>query len=385
MSLFTFVQLTTKATVADMKATLYAYLEASGISTTSWGSLSPTRVLADAFSRMAAVIQNSQVTANRGGFRDTATGDWLITTSKQMYNVDAISAQFALGEWIAANSGGGLYDLAPGDLTLKNTVTEKTYRNTTTIHIGAGDTGVIIPIQADEVGTESNATPGQVTTLVTTLLGVSGTNLAPVVGQDAEAEVDLRARDLESLGALSPNGPAGAYSYIAKTPSLNGGASVNRVKVLPPPGDGTITIIIASPLGVVPGAEVASVQLGIDQYATPEVATATVISASAYGQGFGTTVYVPSILGVSAADVTTSVQQAIVDYINALPIGGTELVPGAGKILWRSVLGAIENAQVGDIKPVASATLFSEADRVMAQDQVATTDAGSIIVVVVNI
>lgn len=385
MGLFSFVELTTKATVAQMKATLYGYLEASGVSTTAWQPLSPTRVLSDAFARMATGIQNGQVSANRGGFRDLASGDWLKTTSKQMYDVDAIESTFATGEWVGSNSGGGDYTFQPGEFTIQNTVTQKTYFNTAVAHFGPGAVGVIVPIQAFEIGAASNATPGQITKLVTTALGVTGTNLAPVVGQDAEADDALQARDLESLGALSPNGPADAYRYVATTPSLNGGASVNRVKVLPPPGDGTITVIIASALGVVPGADVAKVQAGIDQHATPEIATVTVASASAAPQVIATTVYVPAALNVLAVDVTTAVKNAIVAYINGLPIGGIELVPGAGKILWRAVIGAIEGAQVGDLKPVAHATLASEIDVSLLSTQVAMIDVGSITVTVVFI
>lgn len=381
MALFTFDQLTTKVTADQMKEQIYTYLSGTGISTTAWQAFSPIRAVIAVLATLLALVQNMQVDANRGGFLGLALGFWLTLTAKQVYNVDAGTATFALGQVVAANSGGGVYDLDPGDLIVQNTITKKTYHNTGTVHIGAGASGVLIDVEADEVGSASTATPGQVTLLVTALLGVTVTNISPIVAQDDEQPDALRARCLEKLGSLSPNGAADGISFVARTPALNGGVAVNRVKILPPPGDGTITCVVANSLG--PIADVTSIQNAVDTLATPEIATVVVISATAAPRTYATTVYVDRKSNASPADVTAAVKQSVFDYINSLPIGGIELVPGAGKIPWRKVVGAIESTKIGELAPIQNATLTAEVDVALTGTQVATIDLPSTTVTVV--
>ncbi len=383
MALYTFDQLNTKASADDMKALIYTYLDSLGLSTTAWQAFSPTRTIVGALALVMAIVQNLQVDANRGKFRELATGFWLRLLAKQGYNVDPEAAAFALGQVVANNSGGGVYVLDPGDLIVKNTVTGKTYHNVSAFTIGAGASGLLVDISADEIGSASTATPGQITQLVTSLTGVTVNNIAPVVGQDDEAETSLQERMLEKLGTLSPNGVADGMAYVARTSALNGGIAVNRVKILPPPGDGTITLVVANSLG--PIADVTSIQTAIDNLATPEVATATVVSAVAAPQTYAVAAYVDRKSGVLPADVTTAVKQAVVDHINSLPIGGIELVPSAGKIPWRKVVGAAESAKIGETQPIANATLTVETDVALTQTQVATIDLPSVSVTVIYV
>ncbi len=80
-------------------------------------------------------------------------------------------------------------------------------------------TGSQIPFVADVIGTVSNAAPGQINSLVSAAPGVFVTNLLPASGNPYESNVALAARCRAKLGALSLNGPKGAYDYFARTSS----------------------------------------------------------------------------------------------------------------------------------------------------------------------
>ena len=124
---------------------------------------------------------------------------------------------FATGTVTIDNAGGNVYALVPGDIVLLNSVTNKTYRNTETVNIASLQTGVVVAVQADELGSASSAAAGDVDAFVTPLLGLSVTNAASLVGTDPETDTALRARAMEKVGALSPNGPRDAYAYFAKS------------------------------------------------------------------------------------------------------------------------------------------------------------------------
>ncbi len=399
-TVFTVDELLTNTTPEAVKAQVFALLAASGVSVTAWQPLSPMRAVVDACSRLLAASQNLQTTVNRGGFRDTANANWLATTSRQTYGVDKILATYALGAITLTNAGGGVYDLDPGDLILKNTTTGKTYTNTAAIHIPATDVVLDAPIRATEIGADSNAAIGEVDDLVTTLLGVTCSNAAAVVGEDAETSDALRARDTDSLGALSPDGPKEAYNYVAKTPTLNGGVTVNRTKTLDPPGDGTLTVVVAGPGGALSGPEVALIQTGIDDNAEPATVTATVISATAVPLTITTDVYLAANSGFLSADVEVFVKQALLDFVNGsadvededgnvitagvvpLPIGGID-TGGGGKVSWRALVGAIERSGPDDnTRPISEATLGAEADVALGVSEVATLVDGAITVTV---
>jgi hypothetical protein len=343
VALFTFPELVTKTTPEAVKAQIYAYLESIGITTTAWQALSPTRTLIDVFSRILAVTLNLVVQVCQGGFRALAKGTWLTTWSSEMRGVDRNLATFATTDLVLNNSGGGVYDFDTHLFVVKNAVTGKTYFNTDPLHIGALATNVTCHIQADEIGSASNATPGQITVLVTSANGVTCTNPASAAGEDEETDDELAARDDDALGALSPNGAAGAYAYVAKTPSLNGGVTINRVRILPPPGDGTLTVVVASPAGSVSPGDIALVQDAIDRLATPPTATTTVVSASPLIPSYTPTIFVSSASGYSGAQAITIANAALSKYLNSVPIGGFDLGSG-GVVPWRAVIAEIKKA-----------------------------------------
>ncbi len=392
MAIFDLNQLFTPKTKEAFAQDIFDYMASLGLPVTQWEALSPLRTLVFAFARLIAVIQNLIVQAIRGGFRDTADANWLPLLSFQQYGVTAIEATFAAGiECMTLdNAGGGIYHYDPQELVVKGTVNGKTYHNTNVVDVAALQTGVLVSLSADEVGASSNMAAGQAVELVTTALGVTPTLIGNISGQDDEAPDALRQRDLDSLGAKSPNGAAGAYEYVAKTPSLNGGVAVNRTKTIPG-GDGTLRLILAGPVGPVSVGDVATVQVAIDEQSTPAEITATAESATAAVLSYDVTIKVRLKGAPDNATLATMVKSALVDFVNGdapaginpLPIGG--LVGNA--IPWRTIIGVVENASPddGETKPVLEATLGIEIDTGLAATDVATLDAGSVAVTVVRI
>lgn len=389
MATFTVEQLTTKTTKEEVAQQILDYMAGLDLPVTSWVALSPLRVLVYAFAALFAVLQNLVVDAVRGGFLDTADSNWLPVLSKQQYGVDAISATFATGTdcLVLNNAGGGIYDYNPGEFVLKNPANDKTYTNTNVIHIGALATGVLGSLQATEIGASSNMAAGQLIALVTQAQGVTPVLVGNIVGQDDEQPDALRQRDLSSLGARSPNGAAGAYEYVALTPALNGGISVNRAKRVPPPGDGTLQIVVASPAGPVSLGDLAILQGKFNELCTPETVTTTAVSATPVALAYNTTIHVGVKGAPDDATLTTMVRNALTAFVNGSatvapwPIGGK-----LGGVPWRTVIGVIENSSPdgGATKPVISASLATETDIALAFTDVATLDPLSVTVTIIR-
>ncbi len=393
MAIFDLNQLFTPKTKEAFAQDIFDYMTSVGLPVTQWEALSPLRTLVFAFARLIAVIQNLIVQAIRGGFRDTADANWLPLLSFQQYGVTAIEATFAAGIdcMTLDNAGGGIYHYDPQELVVKGTVNGKTYHNTNVVDVAALQTGVLVSLSADEVGASSNMSAGQAVELVTTALGVTPTLIGNITGQDDEAPEALRTRDLDALGALSPNGAAGAYEYVAKTPALNGGVAVNRTRVIPPTGDGTVRIILAGPVGPVSAPDVALVQAAFDEQCTPEVVTAIAESATAAALSYDVTIKVRLKGAPDNATLSTMVKAALVDFVNGNAPEGIEPLPIGGlvgnTIPWLTIVGVVENASPdgGETKPVLVANLGIEIDTGLAETDVATLDAGSVAVTVVRI
>src|ERR1700676_3358745 len=247
-------------TADQAEQTMLGLAASLGLPVTAWQkggvARSIIKIMATVYAAFAAVI----VLAIGGGFLDYAVSGWLTLLARNVYNVTRIDATFATAAQgiQLSNSGGGKYDVAPGDLSFSATIngTKYLYRNTSagTLQPGPGTT-LLLDVEAVEIGAASNAAPGAITTLETTLLGVAVTNIVPVLGQDAESDEALRQRCRDSLGALSPNGPKAAYAYVAKSAVRNDvSIGVTRVKIPTPPGDGSLSVYVASASGPVAGA-----------------------------------------------------------------------------------------------------------------------------------
>jgi hypothetical protein len=372
-------QLFRALTPAEVKASIYRLLSATGLPVTSWQEGAVVRTIIAVIATVFAGFTSAISEFVKSGFLDTATGGWLTLLAFFVYNVTRIEATFATGKVRLTNAGGGIYALDPGDLVVRNPATNTTFVNTEAVTLQAvGDPGAVrdVAIRAFEVGAASTSAPGQITELVTTLLGVTVTNLSPVIGQDAEGDPAVRQRCRDALGMLSPNGPRTAYEFLAKSAKRADGTSVGitRVKVPLPPGDGTLQVIVATASGGVSGAagdlntDLGVVDSQIQRWATPIGATPTVSSGVGKNVSAVMDVWVDAAANLEAADVRALIAPKLSAYFPTIPIGGFVLPPAvSGKVSFRALEGQAEAAHPAIIE----AKLASEADTDLLANEVA--------------
>lgn len=306
---------------------------------TSWRPGDPTRSIlylaAQKLSDLGAIIE----ALIRGGFLETATGAYLTLLAKFVYNVERDPARAAVGKVTLTNTSGTPYPLAANELVVAHGTSNKTYRNTSAVTV-PGTGSITIDIFAEELGSASNASPGAISVVVSSLLGVTVANALPVLGRDEESDPALRQRCLDKLGALSPNGPAAAYEYLAKSTSV----LVNRVRVIEDSDTGDVVVVVASPDGAVAGPDVATINTAIQESVVPLCITATTQSATGTSVPVAADVWVYTSANLSDVEIQAAVAAQLTSYFPLIPIGGDRIVPGTGKVYVDKLRGQIETA-----------------------------------------
>lgn len=263
---------------------------ALGLPVTSWQTGDPTRSLYMYLAEVLNSLEGQVSEYIKAGFLSSATGQWLKVLAKEVFGVDFLEATFGTPTITITNTLGKFYVFGVGDLTVKNTATGKTYHSTsvaldptTRAPIGPLSFGVtaLFELTADEAGSDSNAAANEIDAFVTTFLGLAIVSSTASIGQDEQSEDDLKTQCRSTLGALSPNGPADAYEYVARNPTLTGVLEVTRAKATQDGTTGDVTVFIASASGAVSGGSVTAVQDAEEQWATPFCVTPTVVSATA--------------------------------------------------------------------------------------------------------
>lgn len=363
-----------KETKSAIYTTALAVALSIGLPVTTWHAGDPTRsqyyILAEILSTLEEVVANFIAS----GFLDYATGAWLEILAKQVFNVDVPAATFATTKVTLTNTGGGLYPINPGDLTFKNTVSGKTYHNTSggTLASGPGTT-LVIDVEADEAGSASSAAAGEITTLVTGLLGVTCTNATAAVGVDKQDEATTRQQCRDKLGSLSPNGPKEAYSFVARDKKLSGTSAVTKVRVYGDNDTGDVTVYLAGANGGVAEADRALVEAGIIKWATPVCITPTVLAASNVVVNVTYELWLYKSVNQTTAQVQAAVQtalQALFASTTLAPIGGNIIAPATTGSLHHSM---IEATIKGTYAQVFRVNLTTPAgDTALTNGQVAT-------------
>lgn len=387
--MLTITQLTTVLTREQVKAKMYALAAALGLPTTSWVSGAPTRVLIAIISEIyGAFLAPLLVLLAKSGFLDDAEDSWLTLLARLVYGVTRRDATNASGTLTVTNASGGIYSFDPGEFFAQNSATGATYTNTESFTLN-GVGSVDVSMQAEQAGSAGSAAAAAIDTLVTVLLSVTCSNAAAFVGIDGETDPELRDRCRAKLGALSPNGPADAYRYIALTQEYNGGANINRAVVLPSSGNSTVSLIVAGPDGAPSGGDVTKVQTAIDSYATPDTVTATAFAATNQDLSYTVTAIVSTDAKLTDSDWQGAIKVALVEWVRSLPIGGLRLAdpPALGKVPWRSVVGVVERLQLTEGGPfyVKHATLSVETDLTLPLVNVARLAIGDVTVNVTQV
>lgn len=334
MATLTLSQVITALTVDNVKTGLYSIATSVGLNVTTWGEGDPTRTIFAVMAQAAANREGVIVAAIKGGLLDYASEAWLTLLASNVYNVSRIEETFASGQITLTSSGADTYVLAAGDLVVESTTTGKTYRNTSGGTLNGGGT-LTLDILAEEAGSASTSGATEIDGVVTpTLLNVTVANAASVVGADAESDEALRERCRDSLGALSPNGPAAAYEYVAKSTLRADGTvvDINRVRVSPSSSTGLVTVTLAAPTGAPIAGDVTLVESAINSSVVPLTATPTIAAATENTIAVTYELFVISDEPQTDGEIEAAVQANLEAYFAAVPIGGVEKTAGVYRI-----------------------------------------------------
>lgn len=315
--------LLTPVTTDDQLAQFIATLETLGVPASSWRAGGSLRTILRVVAGAYAGFSTSILGFVQAGFLETSTAGWLTLLAQSVYGVTRIPATFATGNITLHNTGGGIFSLTAGQLVALNSVTGKSYTNTGSITLNPGDI-LVAPVQAIELGAASNADPATVTSLVTALPSVTVTNVSAIVGSDAEADPDLRARCIAKLGVISGLGPRGAYKFAVQSAVRSDGSPVdiNRLRISPSSSTGVVTVWVASPSGAPISSDLPFISTSIETYARPDTVTVNLVAANPVALSGTINVYAVTTPGLTSDGLAALVDAALLAWISSYPIGG---------------------------------------------------------------
>ena len=415
-----FADLLTIPTAASIKARVIALATAAGLPVTNWIPGEPSERWIEIVPRaIDAFLSNSIAQAVRMFFLELATdpgdaGDlsadqtprpgFLSALGAGWYGVTRGPAGYARGYATLTNSGSVPATFAAYDLTFQRSSEGAdggypTYRNETdgTVYVGPGDTltltpgaWALIPVICEQLGTYGNASPGEVSVVVTNSFGTfTITNASPVLGQDREARTDYITRCRQQSAAASPNGPADTYRYASTTGADglplqlwdgSGTTTVNRAYVSADSSTGEVLIYLANPSGPASVVEVSSANGNINGITIADtngdvwnanpigvvpdgiVLGPTVVDtktqapgpAQAIATNYGFiagTVRIKAIPGVASltmiADIHEAIEAAESLFFETIPIGGMDQVAGAGVVYRNDVEVVLKDSYPG--------------------------------------
>ena len=388
-------------TAADAEADCLLSAAAHKLDTTAWQDGSPERTLVAIFAHVLATRDGECLAMGKGGLLRWARGAWLTMLARDVYGVTRPESSYATAAdaLTITNAGGGEWLNRPvGSVTVKNTATGKTYHNANVFSIAAGPAvDSTCDLVADEAGTGSNSAAGEINAMVTTYLGCTCVSTVALVGTDATSDDELVTLCELSLGAVSPNGAAAAYEYVARTTLRADGSTVdiNRVHARADAGVGWVEIALASSSGEPAAADVTLVDTALQTQCVPLTATCDAYGAEGIERVVTATLYVPDSCPATDLEIKAAVDEGLAGWFSRYPIGGRTKTPGGSNYLFADAIrsricaaatfAAVQAAAEQDPTATAadvltratdydafSCTLASNADLPLAEWQVAT-------------
>lgn len=325
-----------RQTKAQIYALGLAVANSVGLPVSSWQAGDPTRSLYHLESEMLDILEDVVVGYISSRFLDLVEGDWLKVKADQDYNLQVPEATFATTDVVLTNRGGGFFpDMKAGDVTVKSTISGKTYTNSTGGTLASGSeeapTTLTITVVADEAGSDSSAGEGEIDFIVTGMNGVECTNLVAAIAIDEQDPETTRQQCRDKLGSLSPNGPKEGYRFVAMSPKYTGTTAITDARVYGDSDFGEVTVYLRGPSGAVAEPDRAKAETAILRYATPLCITPTVLSATNVVVPITYSLWIYKRCGKTGTEVAADVLAALTqlfarneiggDIINALPSG----------------------------------------------------------------
>jgi len=399
------VDLYVKPTLAGIKASVVDIAQGAGLLVTSWIFGEPSERWIEISARAIDLFTSTIVTQYaRGFFLDLATdpgdpGDlsadqtprpgWLSALGLAWYGTERRGQTFASGSVSLTNSSGAAKTFFPGDFTFQNDTAASdggfaTYVNAPDPSVYVNVDGSVtmadgatltIPVTAEIIGSYSNASPGQISIVVTGTFGTfTVTNGAPVTGEEREAPEAYRERCRTAADSQSPGGPGAAYRRAANTAidgsplqlyTGAGAVGITRTQVIAPDGLGTVNCYFADRDGPCTTDDLDSANANIIGVAkgvitdpigvVPDGVSYTGLQAASLSVSVAGSVRIKAGPGVTSAGV----KQAIVDALGAnfetIPIGGLDQDSGGfGTIYTSDFVGVVRDAFPGIYDPIVT-------------------------------
>lgn len=177
------------------------------------------------------------------------------------------------------------------------------------------------------VGTENNVLPGTITALSGASGSITGVfnQAAFSGGTDIEDTENYRRRLLERIREPETGSPADLKVWAEDVPGVDT-ATVFANDNLGTATPGHVTVRIAGPDGTTPNA--ATIQAVLDEITSRDMANVTIHVGTFTAVPTNVTVDVTTDSTFTTGDVTPAAQQAIINYINDLAVGGTLYLAG---------------------------------------------------------
>jgi hypothetical protein len=352
------VSIDTLFTVSTAERILETGLEllaAAGVDTTSWQVDDPVRVLFKFAARVLETRDEEAAVFIKSGFLTTARGSWKTLVASEFFGVERDEATYATSTVTLSNGGGGYFELDAGRLVVKNSTTGVTYHSTEDMVLASGPgTTTTVEVIADEAGTAGNAGVDEIDDIVIDLIDVTISSSTQAVGADEQSEASLETECLESLGALSPNGPSDAYNYVVKQSSLTGSDEITRAQTLANSSTGAVTVYVAGASGAVSGAAVTAAQDAVEAWATPNCITPTVTNSTEDSTAFAFNVSGTGIPG----DYEATLSDLIGAHLAELDVGGLIAVSATTSIAHQLLVDSgVEDPTVTQTAPASDVDL----------------------------
>jgi hypothetical protein len=217
-----------------------------------------------------------------------------------------------------------------------------------------------------------------ITTSVTSLIGVSVSNLEIYVGTDTESNTALVTRTKLKLLSLSPNGPQGAYEFFALSASIFAplldpaqeiSTAITRVKAFVSDLDGKVYAYLANASGAPSGDDVDVVEDIYQAYCVPLGVFVVVAGATEVPTAVTADVWLPAAAATDANNAL--LVTAIQTYWQTTPIGGYSDPAGSpaytNKLLRIDVIGALYEAAKEAGFPLDNVTMEFDSDPLVTE------------------
>ena len=272
-----------------------------------------------------------------GGLLDTAAGPWLDLLASNVYQLTRTAAVSTLGVVTLTDAASaGPFTITDGQLWFA-ALSGLRYTNVGTYTLTRGGSLPSMVVKAERPGAAYNVGNNTITTLVTSLPGVTVNNPNPgsgswitTQGADQESDVAFRTRCRARWPALGTGTPADAYKLWA----LTADSSITRTNIIVNPSvAGQVLVYLAGSAGPAGGTAVTNANNYI-QPRTPLCVTAIVQAATAVPIAVTAQVYVrTAFLASATAQVTSNLTalfgggvSSLGEVLPGIPIGGTVYV-----------------------------------------------------------